>query len=147
MNSTRYCINSVALSAYVDGELSDEETMVLERHIENCKPCQEMLRKLRCLRTNLQAMPIGAIGFDLTPVLQERRAARHKRSRMAPSWAVLPLSFAATITITVGILLGTFLSPTPAYSTTMPPAMALFDPIPPGGVCSGFESCYPNGRI
>ncbi len=49
---------------------------------------------------------------------------------VARRWGVLP-------TIAFGILLGSILANAPTRANTAPPAMALFDPIPPGGLCIG----------
>lgn len=147
MNSNRRCIESTTLSAYIDGELSDVEKGEFERHMEACEPCREMAGKLQHLRKDLKAMRPVAIGFDLTPVLQGKLATGKKRSRMAPPWGPLPLSFAATLTITIGILLGTVLADAPGRANKVPSAMALFDPIPPGGLCVAFDSCYPEKKI
>jgi anti-sigma factor RsiW len=147
MNSNRHCIKSTALSAYIDGELSDIETGELELHLETCDLCQSMLGDLQHLQRNLRAMSPAAVGFDLTAILQRKLAAGEKRSRLAPRWGVLPLSFAAALTVTFGILLGSVLANAPAWGNNAPQAMALFDPIPPGGLCIGLDSCYRKEKI
>ena len=45
------------LSAYIDGELSDGERAVLERHIPGCPECQEALGELRRVHDLLATLP------------------------------------------------------------------------------------------
>ncbi len=145
MNSNRHCIKSTALSAYIDGELSDIETGELRSHLATCDLCQEMLEDSRYLRRDLRAIPCATVGFDLAPILQGKLAAHQQH--VARRWGALPLSFAASLTVALGILLGSILANAPTRANTAPPAMALFDPIPPGGLCVGLDSCYPKEKI
>jgi anti-sigma factor RsiW len=41
----RYLLSS--LSAYVDGDLSDELCLAIERHMENCEDCQIVINTLQ----------------------------------------------------------------------------------------------------
>jgi anti-sigma factor RsiW len=147
MNSSRHCIKSAALSPYIDGELSEIGIGEIELHLEMCNLCQEVLDDLLRLRRDLRTMPLATIGFDLTPILEGRLAADEQPSRAAPRWGVLPLSFAASLMVAFGILLGSILADAPTRVNSTPPAMALFDPIPPGGLCIGLDSCYPKEKI
>ncbi len=147
MSSNRHCIKSTALSAYIDDELSGIEKGELESHLETCGLCQQMLDDLQHLRRNLRAMPPATVGFDLTPILQRKLAADKQQSRTTRRWGVLPLSFAAALTVAFGILLGGVLANAPTRPSDMPQAMALFDPIPPGGLCIGLDSCYRKEKI
>lgn len=147
MNSNWQCIKCTGLSAYIDGELSSMEMSELESHLQGCEVCREMLDEMWNLRSALRAMPAATLGFDLTPILQQRLAAGQERAHRPRRWGVLPLSFAASLTVAFGILLGSVLANAPPRASSPPPAMALFDAIPPGGLCIGLDTCYRKEKI
>lgn len=147
MNSNRRCIHSGTLSAYMDGELSDAEGRRLALHIENCGLCRETLDDMRRLSRHLQTLPAATLGFDLTPILEQRLAIGKENTSAPRRWGALPLSFAASLTAAFGILLGSVLADAPARAGDPPPAMALFDAIPPGGLCIGLDTCYRKEKI
>lgn len=143
-----YCKRSEDLSAYLDGELDEKSRLKFEAHLGGCFACQEMLQGLRCLQECFQSLPRHEMGFDLAPlVLAEprRRAPATGRSRFS-LWHLLPVSFAAAATISLGVFLGISLTSRPDAELAAP-TLAMFDPIPPGGVCIGFAGCYPKEKI
>lgn len=144
----RNCRRSEELSAYLDGELDEKSRLKFETHLGGCFACKEMLQDLRCLRECFQSLPQQEIGFDLAPVVlaePRRRAPSTRRPRFS-LWQLLPASFAAAATVSLGIFLGISLTSQPDAELAAP-ALAMFDPIPPGGVCIGFAGCYPKEKI
>jgi len=53
------------LSAYVDGQLSDEERQAVERRLEHDADARQLLAELRVLSTTLRGLPDEEIGADL----------------------------------------------------------------------------------
>lgn len=144
----RHCRNNEELSAYLDGELDGKSRLALETHLESCTACKDMLQDLHCLRACFQALPQQETGFDLTPgLLAElgRRAPPARRPHFG-LWQWLPVSFAAAATLSLGIFLGASLAGRHDAGVTVP-TLAMFDPIPPGGVCIGFAGCYTKEKI
>lgn len=147
----RHCSSNEALSAYLDGELGGKPRAEFERHLAACPLCREALHNFQCLRACFQSLPHQEIGYDLAPTLLDGakpRAAPAWRHRCS-LWQLLPTTFAAAATISLGIFLGTSLVGTPdAGAATPPPSLAMFDLLPPGSVCVGsFAGCYPEGKI
>lgn len=139
------CPSTTDLSAYFDGEASQPERERIERHATGCARCRAVLRDWRVVAAALRSD--ARLPADLAPDLWRRldpapvpRPARWRRS-------FLPLSFAATATVAAGLLLGTVLVRTIAPEPPVGNAtMALFDPVPPGGICIG-RHCAPVGRL
>ena len=145
---SKYCRRSEDLSAYLDGELDEKTRLNLEMHLGNCFACKEMLQDLRCLHGYFQGLPHQEVGFDLAPVVLAGlgRSAPPTRWPRFSWWQLLPVSFTAVATLSLGVFLGTSLIGKPDAAVTTP-TLALFDPIPPGGICIGFAGCYPKEKI
>lgn len=144
----RNCRRSEELSAYLDGELNEKSRLKFETHLGGCFACKEMLQDLRALRECFQSLPQQEIGFDLAPVVlaePRRRAPPTRRPRFS-LWQLLPTSFAAAATVSLGVFLGISLTSSPDAELAAP-TLAMFDPIPPGGVCIGFAGCHPKEKI
>lgn len=144
----KHCRRSGDLSAYLDGELDEKSRLNLEMHLGDCFACKEMLQDLRCLHGHFQGLPQQEVGFDLAPLVLERleRSAPTTRWLHLSLWQLLPVSFTAVATVSLGVFLGISLigKPDAAVAT---PSLAMFDPIPPGGLCIGFAGCYPKEKI
>lgn len=142
---TQSCPNQTDLSAYFDGEASPTERERIERHAAQCTRCGAALQDWRVVAAALRTD--ARLPADLAPALWRRLhpapAPRPARWR----WSLLPLSFAATATVAAGLLLGTALvhalAPAPPAGSA---TMALFDPVPPGGICIG-RQCAPVRRL
>ena len=144
----KYCKKSEALSAYLDDELDGKSRLKFEMHLGGCFACKEMLQDLRCLRGCFQAMPQQEVGFDLAPgvlAAAGRRASATRWPRLN-WWQLLPVSFTAAATISLGVFLGASLT-SPHDAEPVAPTLAMFDPIPPGGLCIGFAECFPKEKI
>ena len=147
------CPRVDALSALLDGELAGPARDEIAGHAERCPLCGSMLRELTDLSTAMQPLATVRVGFDLTPLIEPRLPAREK-SRRVPErgrswwqgWQLLPSGLAAAGVLTGGVYLGALLVGGGGVTATQHPAMALFDPIPPGGLCVGIKSCDAFGR-
>ena len=143
------CPRTEQLSALMDGELADDARGEITTHAESCTLCGAMLRDLGELHVALK--PLGAVrpGFDLAPLIEQRLGARARPARPRPqrgrwlAWQFLPSGLAAAGMLTVGFYMGALLGGGAGLTALRPAAMALFDAVPPGGVCIGLQSCYP----
>ncbi len=147
-NMNTDCPRRADLSAYLDGELPAPARAALETHLRGCGVCDEHLAALTGLRRGVTALGQETVGFDLAPRLRQRLGATP-----APAlpwwprpWGWLPLSFAATATVVIGVFLGSQLVRTTGTTDSSAPAMALFDPIPPGGICLSARPCHLQGK-
>ena len=153
MNPTQPdCPRTTQLSALIDGELPVRPRDEIARHAAACPLCGAMLRELTELRQALQPLRETGPGIDLAPLIEPRLAARGRRPpapRAAPWWQVwqlLPSGLAAAGVLAAGVYLGALLAGGASVSATQLTTMAVFDPIPPGGLCAGLPSCYPRGK-
>lgn len=147
MNS--YCRKTEDLSAYLDGELGARARLKLESHLAGCSDCQTMMTDLQRLRTCFHGLPQEEIGIDLVAALPRQRVRRPSPMGLPRFswWQLLPVSFTAAATLSLGVFLGTSLLGG-HDSEVAAPKLAMFDPIPPGSVCIGFfAGCYPQEEI
>ena len=95
---------AAALSAFVDGELSENEKEELLAHVEHCRNCREYLSELMIVHTMFEEMPEldAPEGFServLERVHEEKRAkTRHRRAWprvLAACFALLVITAAA----------------------------------------------------
>lgn len=145
----KHCKKSENLSAYLDDELDEKTRLKFEGHLEGCSTCKKMLHDLRCLQGCFQTLPQPEVGFDLAPVVLAELGRRSPRPTSVPRfnwWRLLPVSFAAVATVSLGVFLGSLLTGK-LDAEVAAPTLAMFDPIPPGGICIGFTGCYPEERI
>jgi anti-sigma factor RsiW len=145
----KHCKWSEELSSYLDGELGASSRLKFEAHLGSCFNCTEMLAQLRNLRHCFQSLPQQEVGFDLAPVILAYPAHR-ARPAWRPSfswWQMLPVSFAAAATVSLGVFMGTSLSSKPDIGLVVP-TLAVFEPMPPFDVCVAVMSgCYPKDNI
>jgi Ca-activated chloride channel family protein len=71
------------LSAYVDGELNQEETSLVEDHLLACSECQKTYKELVKLSSTLKAWPDEGISSDLELNLN-KALANKRRANMKP---------------------------------------------------------------
>lgn len=138
------------LSAWLDGEAGHAQAAVLERHAAGCPACAAALADLRQLRDGFARLPEPVLGFDLGSVIEGRLAAAPAtRRRAAPArrwWRLAPAWVGAAGALSLGLVLGSALVGTGA-GVARAPIMAVFDPIPPGGLCIGMETCYAKDLV
>lgn len=156
---TDACPGAGTLSAHLDEQLDDRERAHVDGHLRNCRACGEAFATMRSLRAELRALPDPTLGVDLSgaiegrlaalPSRQPTRASKHRGGRFI-DW--LPVGAAAAASLTLGLAMGFGL--TVGSGLTAGPglvtaprvsAMAVFDPIAPGGVCIGLDACYGDG--
>ncbi|MGZ4138307.1 MAG: anti-sigma factor family protein [Actinomycetota bacterium] len=97
------------LSAYIDGELADDERTPLEQHLTGCSTCAATVRGLRATVADLRALPAPAPSAQDSWALRaavnrarRRPAARYRRWTVAAgSAAAVAIAIVAT-TMTVG---------------------------------------------
>lgn len=145
------CPRTEDLSALTDGELTGRARDELAAHAAECPSCGAMLRDLSGLRVALQSLADAKPGIDLAPAIGQRLAARRRPSHPEGAhgrhtgWRLVPSGFAVAGVLAAGVYLGALLVGGTGMAVTQPAAMAMFDPVPPGGVCAGAGSCYPTG--
>jgi uncharacterized protein (DUF1501 family) len=111
-----------------------------------------MLRDLGELRSALRPLAAARAGVDLAPLIEQRLTARERPHRAARGrswwhgWQILPSGLAAAGVLATGVYLGALLTGAAGATVMRPAAMAMFDPVPPGGLCVGLSSCYPLGK-
>jgi anti-sigma factor RsiW len=151
-NETPKCPRTEQLSALIDGEVTGAARSEITAHAGTCPLCGAMLRDLGELRGALRPLAAARAGVDLAPLIEQRLAARERRGRAARGrswwrgWQVLPSGLAAAGVLATGVYLGALLTGAAGATVMRPAAMAMFDAVPPGGLCVGMSSCYPLGR-
>lgn len=133
------------LSAYVDHACTPQESEQLTAHLQGCPICRNALDALIALRQSLRELPSPTLGFDLAAQLQDRLRTEPAPRRFALTrWLTWqPAGLAVAASLVSGLWLGTLLD-----STTQPNAVPMdiamvrvFDPIPPGGLCTASALC------
>jgi len=150
MNET--CPRIVELSACLDRQLGVRERERIEAHVASCAVCAAEFAQLRELRANLKALPDETLGFDLGSVIEGRLAQRPRpapgRRSGRPMLGWLPLGVGMAASVSFGLALGAMLTmDTGAGLAPGVAAMAVFDPVAPGGLCIGLEACYARGAV
>ncbi len=144
------CPRTEQLSALIDGELKPGEQEQVASHAAACPLCGAMFRDLTELHVALRPFAAARVGFDLAPLVDQRLAASGRRQqrgrepRWWQGWSPVPSGLAAAGMLTVGVYLGALLAGGAGVAAARPAAMAVFDPVPPGGICVGLQSCYPQ---
>jgi len=149
---TETCPRIEALSARLDDALTDRESNELEAHLRACPVCGEALSAMRTLQVAMRTLPEPSLGVDLAGVIEGRIQAmpsartRPRRRRIAPLLPLLPAGLGLAASLGLGIALGFGLTTGGGMAArSQIAAMAVFDPIAPGGVCIGFDACYRKG--
>lgn len=135
------------LSAHLDAELDVTAQRRVERHLAVCPRCTARLAEFVALSADFDRLPQESFGCDLAGVIAGRLAAvAPPRPRIpVPGWrGLLPLGFGAAASVALGIAMGAVLVGGGAALPRMT-ALSVFDPIPPGSLCPGPESCYARG--
>ena len=145
------------LSAYLDDALPAAEHEQVAAHLLRCPLCQQQVQTFASLQQAMRALPTPALGFDLAANLHDRLLAhphtRKPADHAAPERPGLLAGWfgwlggvlgglAASAALVAGLWLGGGLLPAATVSAT--PGMnsvRVFDPVPPGGLCSAAELC------
>jgi len=146
---TETCPRIEALSARLDDALTDRERKDLDAHLRACPVCGEALSAMRTLQGAMHRLPPPELGVDLAGVIEGRidgmpsSRSRPRRRRLAPFLPLLPAGIAVAASLGLGIALGVGLTAGGGMAArSQIAAMAVFDPIAPGGVCIGLDACY-----
>lgn len=143
------CPRTEQLSAMIDDELASPERAEIETHAASCPLCGAMLQELGGLRLSLRTLAEACPGIDLTSAVGQRlralgtppRASVRDRSQRH-GWRLMPVGLVAAGIFATGLYLGALLVGGAAVTSLQIRGMAMFDPIPPGGLCVGLPSCY-----
>ncbi len=136
------------LSAYSDGILEASEQRAIKLHLQTCVHCQQQLDGFLALRQGLRTLPSPQLKFDLARHLEERltHPAPNRRKPWRPQaedwirW--MPAGLAVGIALASGLWLGGLLAGGGAATVARPSVSArVFDPVPPGGLCTASEIC------
>lgn len=143
------CPRVEALSLLIDGEISESARREIETHAASCPICGATLRDFTGLRSAFSALGDSPAGVDIAALIDERlppRAPlRPARQRRGWRWQLAPAGLAAAGVLATGAYLGMLLGGGAAVSAARPPAVAVFDVVPPGGLCAS-PICYGRGR-
>ena len=101
------------LSPYLDQALGDKEKLELERHLEDCSSCANILRLLERMHSLVQKIPMEkprpAFYEDLYHRLsQNEKASPGPLFRIGYLWPVFPMLRLRRVAATVAILLAVF---------------------------------------
>lgn len=144
------CPRTEAFSALIDGELGGRERDEITTHVAACPVCRAVLADFGELRTRMQPLARAAAGVDIAALIESRLPARDPatvaRPRRGWRWQFAPAGLAAAGVLSTGAYLGALLAGGTTAVAARPAAMAVFDAIPPGGLCTGLPSCTQRGR-
>jgi anti-sigma factor RsiW len=143
------CPRVEALSLLIDGEIAGIARREIETHAASCPICGATLRDFSGLRSAFSALGDSPAGVDVAALIDERlppRApARPARARSGWRWHFAPAGLAAAGVLATGAYLGMLFGGGGVVSAARTPALAVFDVVPPGGLCAA-PICYGRGR-
>ncbi len=85
-------LTTARLSAYIDGQLSPEEQMQTEAHLQTCVVCQQQLAELRQTVALLHALPQPPVPRSFVlPTAEPAVAASHSSNTVRPLAPITPL--------------------------------------------------------
>ncbi len=100
------CVNANKLSAFLDGELRDEERTLIRRHLDECPLCRKRADEYKMVWGILDSMeslePVPSLVARVSEVAQ----AEQKKERWEHIFVPLITSAAAVISLFVGSFLG-----------------------------------------
>ena len=136
------------LSAYSDGVLAAPEQRAIELHLQTCTHCRQTLDGFVALRQGLRTLPSPRLEFDVARHLEERLAPPAPKRRrpwrpQAGDWIRwMPAGLATGMALASGIWLGGLLVSGGSAVVPRPSvSVRVFDPVPPGGLCTVSEIC------
>ena len=136
------CPKHEQISAYVDNMLAPAELQQLRSHLAACPRCAQRLDELLGLRHALRGLPSPNLGFDLAANLESRirRPVPQRPGRAFwTRWGAPGLAVA--LSVASGAWLGAMLMAGGGVVAPRVPAVRVFDPVPPGGLCAAAELC------
>lgn len=138
------CPGFTELSAYMDDEVSAEESAELEAHLSICPVCSNQAAELRGLSHTMRVSPAFIPPIDVVEQVRWRVAPRTvSEQRQHAVFGLLPLALAASIILGLGVTLGSRLAnPIPLADLSTAARLAPFGAVPPGNVCLNYPTCY-----
>lgn len=144
------CPRMNGLSGYVDSMLPPDERAELEAHLGACPVCGAALAELRALHATFRALPEERLSYNMGAVILGRLPAapfRGESSRRRSLQQIVPLSLGAAAALAAGVYLGgTLIGAAAVAPAPRVAAMAVFDALPPGALCSGDPACFGRTR-
>lgn len=129
------------LNAYIDGELSADEQLQIEKHLQTCAACQSEVELSQRLVTALHSLPsiVPPRSFALTPEKARRLRANplHTAAKVALSVAAALLIFVFTLDFSGFNKSTTAPSTTNAVNVTTSVATTPAPTLPPVGTLNG----------
>jgi anti-sigma factor RsiW len=143
------CPRVEALSLLIDGEISGSARSEIEAHAASCPICGATLRDFSGLHSDFRRLGDSPAGVDLAALidarLPPRTPSRGVRRRSGWRWQLAPAGLAAAGVLATGVYLGMLVGGGAAVGAARPPAIAVFDAVPPGGLCAA-PICYGGGK-
>ena len=146
------CPGTDELSALIDGELGSGRRDEIARHAQACPLCGTMLAEFTALSDEFRPLASLRPNRDLASSIHERLSAPGRKQAPAArgkpwrAWQLFPSGLAAALSLAAGVYLGALLAGGSAVAGMQPAMMAMFDAVPPGGICIGLQSCYGGGK-
>jgi hypothetical protein len=145
------CPRTEALSALIDEELVGSARSETITHAASCSLCGARLSDLQRLHVALKPLAVARPGIDLAPLIEQRLREKgpplelsHRPShvpRLRSAWTLFPVGITAAGALALGVYFGALLAGGGTATVLRPASMALFGPVPPGGLCIGLPSC------
>ena len=141
------CPRIEALSALLDGEMTESARRDIEAHAMSCPICGATLREFSRLRAAFGRLGEGPAGADVAALIDSRLPPRTttRPARERWRWHLAPAGLVAAGALATGAYFGMLLGGSAAVGVARPPAIAVFDAVPPGGLCVA-PICYGRGR-
>ena len=107
-----HCLDvQVELQTYVDGDLSPERAVLLERHLASCDSCHAKLTSLQAVVTALETWPLVVEPADLTAQVMARVRSRPALPAFRLRWSDFAISLAGAGLVFVAVLAWRYLAP------------------------------------
>ena len=118
----------VKLGRFVDGELSSEERVSVQSHLQECPSCRRGLHALQALSTSLAEVPVPPVPESLTAGIMAR--VRGQSAEASRAWGVfefwrnwpvgmrIAASTTAAVACFIGLVLGSATQSQPSQTRT-----------------------------
>lgn len=107
-----HCLDvQVELQAYVDKDLSQEQAVLVERHLAGCDSCRAELAHLRTVVTALETWPLAVEPADLTARVMARVRSRPALPTFRLHWSDFAISLTGAGLVFVILLAWRYMSP------------------------------------